>query len=296
MPIIQQSLFDEIPHVDVQPFRTQLLKWIGNKQRFANEIVGAFPLAYNRYFEPFLGSGGVLATLAPKNALASDAFPPLMEIWLALKNNPEKLKQWYEERWKIAHGESKREGYESIKASFNKQPNGADFLFLCRSCYGGVVRFRKEDGHMSTPCGVHEPIKPSSFKHRVDLWHSRLKHADFCLLDYKYAMNKAKEGDLIYCDPPYVHSQDIIYGGQNFKLQELLETINDCKARGVFVVLSIDGTKKSGEYLCDLQIPDGLFEKEICVNVGKSMLKRFQMEGQILESENVTDRLLLTYS
>ncbi len=109
-------------------------------------------------------------------------------------------------------------------------------------------------------------------------------------------MNKAKEGDLIYCDPPYVHSQDIIYGGQNFKLQELLETINDCKARGVFVVLSIDGTKKSGEYLCDLQIPDGLFEKEICVNVGKSMLKRFQMEGQILESENVTDRLLLTYS
>ncbi len=244
LTIIQQSLFDEIPHVDVQPFRTQLLKWIGNKQRFANEIVGVFPLAYNRYFEPFLGSGGVLATLAPKNALASDAFSPLIEIWLALKNNPEKLTQWYEERWKIAHGESKRERYESIKASFNKQPNGADFLFLCRSCYGGAVRFRKEDGYMSTPCGVHEPIKPSSFKHRVDLWHSRLKHADFCLLDYKDAMNKAKEGDLIYCDPPYVHSQDIIYGGQNFKLQELLEMIHDCKARGVFVVLSIDGTKK----------------------------------------------------
>ena len=62
------------------------------------------------------------------------------------------------------------------------------------------------------------------------------------------------------------------------------------------MALSIDGTKKSGEMNCDLPIPDDLFKEEIFVNVGRSMLRRFQMEGQTLESEVVSDRLLLTYT
>ena len=60
-------------------------------------------------------------------------------------------------------------------------------------------------------------------------------------------------------------------------------------------MLSIDGTKKSGDVYCDVPLPDGLFEHELLVNVGRSMLRRFQMGGQTLEAEEVRDRLLLTY-
>ena len=49
----------------VPPFRTQLLKWIGNKQRFAHEIASYFPTDVKTYYEPFLGSGAVLATMQP---------------------------------------------------------------------------------------------------------------------------------------------------------------------------------------------------------------------------------------
>lgn len=294
--MLQISLFDEVSYKNIQPFKTQLLKWVGNKQRFAHEIVSFFPDKFNKYFEPFLGSGGVLATLSPKNAIASDAFKPLMEIWTTLKFDPELLKKWYQERWEIAHGDSKPEGYEKIKAAYNANPNGADLLFLCRSCYGGVVRFRQKDGYMSTPCGPHEPIRPESFNSRVDIWRQRVKSVNFEFLDYKDAMQMAEKGDLIYCDPPYKHSQAILYGGQGFKLEELLLEIENCKARGVFIALSIDGTKKSGNTICDLPIKNGLFEKEVFVNLGRSMLKRFQMEGESLESEVVADRLLLTYS
>ena len=294
--MIQHILFKDAPHRYIQPFTPQLLKWVGNKQRFAHEIVGSFPEKFDRYYEPFLGSGGILATLAPVNAIASDTFSPLMEIWLTLKSNPKQLKKWYRERWENAHGERKREGYEKIKASYNRTPNGADLLFLCRSCYGGVVRFRQADGFMSTPCGVHEPITPESFDKRVDLWHERIHLADFTVMDFRDAMKKARKGDLIYCDPPYSHSQSILYGGQQFRLEKLLEEILECKSRGVYVALSIDGTKKSGEMNCDLPIPADLFEEEIFVNVGRSMLRRFQMEGQTLESEVVSDRLLLTYT
>jgi DNA adenine methylase len=44
-----------------------------------------------------------------------------------------------------------------------------------------------------------------------------------------------------------------------------------------------------------LDISPHLFEREIYVNCGRSMLKRFQMEGETLENHVVTDRLLLTY-
>jgi DNA adenine methylase len=186
--------------------------------------------------------------------------------------------------------------YEQVKASYNANPNGADLLFLCRSCYGGVVRFRKADGYLSTPCGVHQPISPASFARRADEWRRRCQDTDFVHSDYAPVMDEAKKGDLVYCDPPYVDTQPIIYGAQTFSLAKLFEVIGRCKARGVYVALSIDGTKRSGDKICDISIPDGLFETEASVNCGRSMLRRFQMAGQTLEGEVVSDRLLLTYS
>ena len=185
--------------------------------------------------------------------------------------------------------------YERVKQAYNRRPNGADFLFLCRSCYAGVVRFRKVDGYMSTPCGPHQPISPESFDTRVDIWHRRTVGARFEALDYREAIAQAKRGDLVYCDPPYTHSQGIIYGAQGFRLSELLDVVTKCKSRGVFVALSIDGTKRSGDLICDLPIPPGLFEREVLIVCGRSMLRRLQMGGQTLEGEVVADRLLLTY-
>ena len=190
---------------------------------------------------------------------------------------------------------NKKAVYEEIKHSYNKNPNGADIIFLCRACYGGVVRFRQADGYMSTPCGVHTPISPESFSRRVDEWHSRTAGATFAQMDYREAMARSRSEDLIYCDPPYTHSQSILYGAQSFDIGDLLEVIGSCKSRGVFVALSIDGTKRSGNLICDLPLPGDLFEREILVDCGRSMLKRFQMNGRTLESEVVTDRLLLTY-
>lgn len=300
---MQHSLFDELEGysevgVLTRPLlkpKRQLLKWIGNKQRFAHEIVSYFPSGYGTYFEPFLGSGAVLGTLEPKRAVGSDIFQPLIEIWQMLHDEPEPLKLWYAERWELMMSGDKVEMYESIKASYNNQPNGADLLFLCRSCYGGVVRFRQSDGYMSTPCGIHKPIPPKAFAARVDEWRKYTAGTSFKLMDYKEAMAMARPGDLIYCDPPYSHSQTILYGAQAFSLENLFEVISRCKSRGVYVALSIDGTKRSGNVICDIPIPEGLFEREALVNVGRSMLKRFQMDGQTLEKHVVADRLLLTY-
>jgi DNA adenine methylase len=277
------------------PFRAQLLKWVGNKQTQAESIIAHLPSRFGTYFEPFLGSGGVLGVLAPARAVASDGYLPLMEIWRDLREDKERLKDHYAERHGLIARLGKHQAYAHVLRDYNARPNGADLVFLCRACYGGVVRFRKFDGHMSTPVGSHEPMPPERFAARVDAWHARTLGTDFVHLDFADAMSRAGRDDLVYCDPPYGYSQTILYGAQAFCLQRLFAAIAGCKARGARVALSIDGTKFSGRKLCDVPVPDGLFARETFIAVGRSMLKRFQMDGRTLEGHEVSDRLLLTY-
>lgn len=272
-----------------------MLKWIGNKQKFAAEIITYLPTQYGTYYEPFLGSGAVLAHLAPERAVASDAFGPLIEIWRQLQDDTEQLIRWYGDRYALVDKIGKIQAYEHVKAAYNASPNGADLLFLSRLCYGGVVRFRKADGYMSTPCGPHKPMPPANFAERAHIWAARTGRTQFVHSDFEDVIDSAKDGDVCYLDPPYADSQTIIYGAQAFSLPRLFDTIARAKQRGVRIALSLDGTKKSGARQVSLPIPEGLFEREIYVQLGRSMLRRFQMDGQTLESEHVSDRLLLTY-
>lgn len=281
--------------LDLPRLKGQLLKWIGNKQKFADEIISYFPKRYGTYYEPFLGSGAVLAHLAPDRAVASDAFGPLIEIWHKLHNDTEQLICWYSDRHALVAELGKVKAYETVKASYNASPNGADLLFLSRLCYGGVVRFRKADGFMSTPCGPHNPMPPTNFAERARIWAARTSRTQFVHADFEQTIDMAKDGDVCYLDPPYADSQTIIYGAQAFNLPRLFDVIVRAKSRGVKIALSLDGTKKSGEKQVELPIPQGLFEREIFVQLGRSMLRRFQMDGQTLEAEHVSDRLLLTY-
>ena len=295
----QTALFarhiDAIDQPGLPALKGQLLKWIGNKQKFAVEICHYFPKSFGTYFEPFIGSGGVLATLAPKQAVAGDLFKPLIEIWQQLHDDTAGLVQWYTERYNLIEMHGKKDAYDRVLAHYNAGANGADLLFLSRVCYGGVVRFRKSDGYMSTPCGPHKPMPPENFADRAYIWAARTRGTRFMHADFAETMALAKAGDMVYLDPPYVDSQAILYGAQSFSYLRLLDSIAACKHRGVSVALSIDGTKKSGDHTVALPTLEGLFEREVMVHLGSSMLKRYQLKGQSAEDHHVTDRLLLTY-
>ena len=219
------------------------------------------PADVGTYYEAFLGSGSVLATVAPAKAVGADSFAPLVEIWQAVKTNPRLVKAWYEDRWAYAMAGDKRERYEEIKASYNTTANAADFLFLSRSCYAGIVRFRKRDGYMSTPVGAHRPIAPRTFAERVDEWSRRIQGTEFLHADYAEVMDRAVAGDFVYCDPPYSHSQSILYGAQDFDLAHLFSVIASCKSRGVRVALSIDGTKSLAQETARFPCQTGCLSK-----------------------------------
>jgi len=271
----------------------QLLKWVGNKYRYANEIAKFFPQDFDTYYEPFVGTGAVLATLQPKKAVASDALEPLIELWKLVQNDPQAVEDYYE-KWINEYNQSRKPVYNKIKDNFNNKPNGLDLLLLSRTCYGGVIRFTKQ-GTLSTPIGPHKPIPPETFSKRLREWADRVKNCEFHFADYKELMQKAGSNDLVYCDPPYKDSQSILYGAQSFELDDLFDEILAAKNRGAKVALSIDGEKKSGMKKIEFKKAEQIFAREVFIDCGHSMLRRFQKNGEKMNGEKVKERLLLTW-
>lgn len=281
-----------------------LLKWIGNKQRFADKIISYMPTQFDSYYEPFLGSGAVMAALLQADstmmfphfnvAYGSDILPFLIDVFSEVKNSPDTLIDYYstaiEEYYK-----NPTEQYEIIRQRFNANHNSKDFVLLSRTCYSGIIRFRKADGYMSTPVGPHKPISPDTFRQRVMQWHDLLKKASFETASFDVAMDRPQKGDVVYCDPPYTHSQSIIYGAQDFDINVLWKKIAECKARDVKVLLSINGMRESKKKDISVVIPDGLFERKIIVDCGTSMIDRLQNNGKTMIDEKVDDLLLLTW-
>ncbi len=283
----QLTLFGRIPP------RHQFLKWVGSKHRHAGKIVDCMPSDLRRYVEPFVGSGSVLATVAPTDGVAGDALGPLIEIWRLLQTDPDKLLAHYDGLYK-QYLESPKQVYEAVRDRYNADSTGADLLFLCRTCYGGVVRFTR-NGSMSTPVGPHRAIAPAALAERIGVWRARVANTEFVHDDFEETMARAGQGDVVYCDPPYVHSQAILYGSQDFLLRRLWSAIEECKCRGARVILSLDGMKKSGKVYTVIDAPSGLFERELMLDCGRSMLRRFQKKGEDMAGERVHDRLLLTW-
>ena len=281
-----------------------LLKWIGNKQRVASTIVAHMPTTFNNYYEPFLGSGAVLAELLMQDdtslfphfhhAYGSDILPFLIEIFRSIKDSPDEIIEYYTNEISNYY-KNPEEQYKIIKNRFNQNHNAFDFCLLSRTCYSGVIRFRKTDGYMSTPKGPHNPIKPSAFANRVALWAELIQKADFYTESFEEAMLKPQSGDVVYCDPPYTHSQSIIYGAQDFDINVLWDKIAECKERGAYVMLSINSTRESKKKNISIEIPVGLFERELTVNCGTSMIDRLQYSGRDMADEVVHDKLLLTW-
>ena len=281
-----------------------LLKWIGNKQRFAELIIGYMPNQFNDYYEPFLGSGAVMAQLCYNSldsfiptfnhGYASDILPFLIDIFNIVKNDPNSIIEYYENEINEYYADPIAK-YDEIRDRFNENHNAMDFCLLSRTCYSGIVRFRQTDGYMSTPRGPHMPISPSTFSQRVMLWNSFVDRVDFDTMTFDESMDRAQRGDLIYCDPPYTHSQSIIYGSQAFSIDRLFEKIAECKERGVYVMLSINGSRESNKKDISITPPDGIFERDIAVNCGTSMIDRLQNSGGTMENEVVYDRLMLTW-
>ena len=190
------------------------------------------------YYEPFLGAGAVFIQLQPQIPALSDTNSELIHFLDVVRLRPQQVVRavW---RWSNTAA-----CYAHVRKSRPKSDVGraARFLYLNRTCWGGIYRTNKE-GEFNVPfghsnrslCSMHDVTEVSTVFARA-----RLKVQDF-----ETAIQTATKGDAIYADPPYTGKGEnngfIRYNEKLFSWNDQMRLARACrtaKRRGAFVAVS----------------------------------------------------------
>ena len=182
---------------------TPFLKWAGGKRYLLPQIIPHFPTEFERYYEPFLGGGATLFQLKPKKATISDVNSILIETYNVIKNNVNELIEILDT---MIIGKTE---YYEIRKSKPQSPieQAARFIYLNKTCWNGLYR-ENSSGEFNVPFGR---IKKGTKLYEIEnLLNTReiLKNITILNRDFQYTVQKAKENDLIYFDPPYTTSHN----------------------------------------------------------------------------------------
>ena len=197
----QASLFPpEDLLLQERPFRTQLLKWIGNKQRQADAIIGYFPAQYGTYFEPFMGGAALFFDTSTRSAVLGDSNPELINFYEVLRDSPELLIE-HLERLTISESEFYRtRALEPL--DLTPIQRATRLIYLNKTCFNGLYRVNKR-GEFNTPFG--KQTKVNLFDRENLLAASKaLQFAKLKCADYLTTVKDARRGDFVYLDPPYI--------------------------------------------------------------------------------------------
>ena len=174
------------------------LKWAGGKRWLAPRISNAVKYIGGRYIEPFLGSGAIFFALRPANALLSDANEELINAYIAIRDDPQKvysLLKTHQRRHCVTYFYQIRE-YQPRE----KYHRAARFIYLNRTCWNGLYRVNLE-GTFNVPIGTKSNVLMTS-----DDWPAvskLLSSVEITSHDFEAAIDTAAQGDLVFADPPY---------------------------------------------------------------------------------------------
>lgn len=216
------------------------IRWAGGKRWLVQRHPEIFAPRSGRLIELFAGSAAVFFATEPKRALLADSNGELIEVYRALQRNPEKV-------WKKlqVHGEwHSKEYYYGVRSlrPMSDWEVAARFLYLNRTCFNALYRVNRR-GEFNVPVGDKNTVfRVGDDFERVSrmLRRARLVHGDF-----EKTLGFAKEGDLVYADPPYTVKHNLNgflkYNEKIFTFDDqirLRRALKKAAERGVDVLIS----------------------------------------------------------
>lgn len=248
------------PNGKIEP----VIKWTGSKRKIAPIITQHIPDS-KKYFEPFIGGGSMLPFRKIQNAIAGDIIPELVELWKAIKNEPEKVATEYKARWESLQKNWKF--YYEARESFNKQKDPYNFLFLTRTCVNGMIRYN-DKGEFNNSLHLTRPgINPKTLHNIVLKWSYFLKDVEFVLSDYSDTLEAVTKNDFVFLDPPYGGTKDR-YTREEFNLEKFYKELERLNSVGAKWILTFDGVAGEREYKYDL--PKEIYKHKIYLKTGNS--------------------------
>lgn len=255
-----------------------IVQYQGSKRNLAPQILQYLPKRFNRLIEPFAGMAAItIAASKQRRAnhyLLNDLNEPLINILRESITNPQKLIDDYTKVWseQLTFIGGSVEHFYKVRNDFNNGNQcAANMLYLLARCVKGSVRYSSTGMFNQSPDKRRMGTNPKNLAKNVYLISNFLKDkTDFSCKDYREVTRNARQGDLVYMDPPYqgvCSSRDNrYYSGINFN--DFVECIDDLNRRGIDFAISYDGACGNKQYGIDLPTELGL--KKIMLNAGLS--------------------------
>lgn len=188
------------PKCRVDPF----LRWAGGKrwlaQTLAPQLNRRLAQTNGVYLEPFMGSAAMFFAVAPRNARMSDVNFQLVETFRTVATDAAAVLA------KVMSWPVDADTYYSVRAMDLRSPidAAARFIYLNRTCYGGLHRTNRE-GRFNTPFGGGSRTPEALWRDGVLLnCADRLsRDVEIFSSDFEALIDSAGAGDVVYCDPTY---------------------------------------------------------------------------------------------
>ena len=221
----------------VRPF----VKWAGGKRSLLGQLRAHMPAQFKRYHEPFVGSGALFFDLKPTRANLADNNERLIRSYRGLRDDVEgvikRLRKCPHDKeffLKLRRRDIDRESDAAVAAWF---------LYLNRVGFNGLYRVNSKNefnvpfGRYKNPTICNEP--------RLRACSAALKDVRLEVEDFEKAARRARKGDMVYFDPPYVPlsqtSSFRAYTSGGFDMEDhvrLRDLALALRGKGVHVLLS----------------------------------------------------------
>jgi DNA adenine methylase len=238
-----------------------LLKWAGGKRQLLPALRGVYPVVFDRYIEPFFGSGAVFfdlhvsGLLEGKQAWLLDDNADLIGCYRMLMSRTDdviaalrRLANEHNARGSEFYYEVRDGRFNPMRAeaSGSYTPDMAAMLiYLNRTGFNGLFRLNKA-GAFNVPVGRYANPRILDEVHlRQVAGALRSRGVTLVRGSFDGALLEAGQGDFVYCDPPYAPlSRTACFasytaGGFTLKDQARLQrALIEAARRGAHVVLS----------------------------------------------------------
>lgn len=185
------------------------LKWAGGKRQLL-EVLKEYikDIGNGTYYEPFLGGGSLLLSMARPNCVINDFNEEIINVYEVVKSHPKKLinelrihdnnnsKDYF---YKIREQDREKD----FKKKYTAIQRAARTIYLNKTCYNGLYRVNSK-GFFNVPYGKNKNPLICDEENILEVSHylNTSNITIFCG-DFSTAVKDAKGGDYIYFDPPY---------------------------------------------------------------------------------------------
>ena len=229
---------------NIRPF----LKWAGNKYRIIDRIKQLLPSG-SRLIEPFTGSGAVFLNTEFERYVLNDNNPDLINLYRHIKQEGMSFVRYCKRYFSGIYNNP--ESYYQLRDRFNLSTNArqkaALFVYLNRHGYNGLCRYNAKGGY-NVPFGRYQ--RPYFPQKEMLAFYQKAQRAELVTGSFEDSFANSREGDVIYCDPPYVPLSDSAnftsYSAGGFDLNkqtQLAQLAIATAKRGIPVLISNHHTR-----------------------------------------------------